>query len=136
MTHHTLRYPSPPQNYPKNMHTNTFLSRFKVGDKITDGTTTFTITKIAIDAHSAVYYKTDKRTYPEERNLTNYRLAPKYSPGDKVWVHAHEGVMETIVNHNVGTRYALNKQAYCREEHELFPTAETCLASIKIIPLN
>ncbi len=118
------------------MHTNTFQSRFKVGDKITDGRNTFTITKIAIDAHSVVYYRTQERTYPEERNLTNYHLAPKYSPGDKVWVNTWEGIKEVIVTNINSVGYELNNYALGRTEKEIFPTSAEALAAIKIIPLE
>jgi len=117
------------------MHTNTFQSRFKVGDKITNGTTTFTITKIAIDAHSVVYYRTQERTYPEERNLTNYRLAPKYPIGSKVWIIADNAVVETVVTSISVDIYQLDN-SYIRTVDQIFPTSTEALAAIKIIPLE
>lgn len=117
------------------MHTNTFTSRFAVGDKITNGKNTLTITKVAIDAHSVVYYQTQERTYPEEHNLTNYHLAPKYPIGSKVWIGYNYSIREMLVRNIVGNTYIFDDSMRCSADY-VFATSGEALAAIKIIPLT
>ena len=137
-SHFTTRFPSPPQNYPKAMHTNTFQSRFKVGDKITDGTQTINIKTVGLNAINGVYYLANDGYIYYENDVANHHLAPRYAVGEKVWYNTSSGIREDIVIDSCdnGSYQIQNSLLSFYTEDQLFPTAEACRAAIKVIPLS
>lgn len=119
------------------MHTNTFQSRFKVGDKITDGVNTLTIEAIGLDTRAGVYYRVpnDYIIY-FEKDLTNYRLAPRYAVGEKVWRCGWMSIVEDVIELYKDNYYHTKNSLSRYTEDQLFPTAEACCAATKVIPLS
>ncbi len=134
----TIYFPSP--QFPKStMHTNTFQSRFKVGDKITDGTNTYTIAGVGIETTGAIYYRDSSTGFIYyEQQLCNFNLAPRYAIGEKVWYNTSSGIREDIVTDSCdnGSYQIQNSLLSFYTEDQLFPTAEACRAAIKVIPLE
>lgn len=120
------------------MHTNTFQSRFKVGDKITDDKQTINIKTIGLNAIHGVYYHANDGHIYCENTLTNYRLATRYAIGEKVWYNTSSGIREDIVTDSCdnGSYQVQNILLDFYTEDQLFPTAEACRAGIKVIPLS
>ncbi len=135
-SHFTAHFPSP--QFPKStMHTNTFQSRFKVGDKITDGVNTLTIEAIGLDTRAGVCYRVPNYYIIYfEKDLTNYRLAPRYAVGEKVWRCGWMGIVEDVIELYKDNYYHTKNSLSRYTEDQLFPTAEACRAGIKVIPLS
>ena len=120
------------------MHTNTFQSRFKVGDKITNGAFTITIASIGMESDGTVYYKAkgDSYTLYYETSLIDYHLAPRFSVGDSVWLQNQHAIVEGVVAQHCYLGYYIQGLNMPRHEDDLFSTAEACRATIKVIPLE
>jgi uncharacterized protein Usg len=118
------------------MHTNTFQSRFKVGDKITDGKQTINIGHIGLDTRAGVYYREPEhcKLYFES-DLTDYHLAPRFAVGEKVWRVSWQGIVEDVIESFSNNFYHTKNSLSCYIEDHLFPDAESCRAAIKVIPL-
>lgn len=119
------------------MHTHTFQSRFKVGDKITDGRGIFTIAGVGCDVEGCTYYQlhNELKDIYYESILTAYHLAPKYPLGSRVWFIGNNEIREAFVTNKINNIYVLEGGSYTRLENQIFPTAEDVRNSLKVFPL-
>lgn len=119
------------------MHAHTFQSRFKIGGKITNETTTLTVLGVGCALDGTVYYKVDKLTGPcSELHLANCYLAPKYPIGSRVWIIGNNEIQEMIVTNKINNIYIFEGGNFSRLENQIFPTAEAARQSLKVIPLS
>lgn len=119
------------------MHTNTFQSRFKAGDKITNGKQTITVGRLGLDTRDGVYYREHEGVVLYyEKDLTNFHLVPRYSIGERVWRCNWNGIVEDIIESFDGTHYLTKNSLSRYTEDQLFPTAESCRTGIKVVPLS